>query len=167
MEAHPVERGSPHIEENVGGPCPKAKTVTASAARAKRCPPAGMGDPQNSRDQCPGMADPDEKDEIDQVECPRDGMSHACGSPTPNELPCKGEKGPGGNTCQRLPGYSRAFPGLGIEFPSVIRGNGFAIHHSIPLLLGSTTLGCVPSSSISLKARRLLESLYTLLLRII
>jgi hypothetical protein len=40
------------------------------------------------------MADPDEKDKIDKVECPGHGMTHSRHSETPNILPGEGEEGP-------------------------------------------------------------------------
>ena len=60
-----------------------------------------MRDPQDGRDECPGVADADEEDEIDKIEGPRNGMPHPGLSEAFDELPGKGEKGPEKDEGQR------------------------------------------------------------------
>ena len=56
--------------------------------------PPSMGDPQDGRDQGACMADPDEEDEIDEIESPGNGMAHSRLPQAPDILPAKGKERP-------------------------------------------------------------------------
>jgi hypothetical protein len=83
------------------------------------------------------MADPDEKDEIDEIESPRDGMAHSRLPQAPNILPAESEDGPEDNRRKETGGYEKGPSHLlhRSKDAMIFLGNGFAILHPIPLLL--------------------------------
>ncbi len=69
MNAHPIEEvGSTEVEEDVRWTCRKGKDGNRLSGATEGSPPPRMGDSQYGGDQCSGVADPNEKDEVDEVE---------------------------------------------------------------------------------------------------